>query len=238
MALMRVLLLVIAVLFLAVPVELPGCGGGPSPALFLLKRQPEDPEQFALGNLGVPQPAYARRYLVIAYRHLIGAGLNEKERAAICVPPEPSGDFSAWSAVRNQVSIPAGKPIVTNRPLTSAGYFAFALNCGTDAFRTAAATLADRSQEFGATNSVFYDWVRAQDIVFSNCGEGDFVPGPAGRSPSACRSRISDCGSQVLCAEFRAGWEPISSGFRRTRSRRGGEVRVTSPPGVSSGATS
>src|SRR5689334_18909897 len=111
MALIRGLLLVLAVLFLAVPVELPGCGGGPPAALFLLRRQPEDAEQFARGNLGVPQPSYDRRYLVIAYRHLIGVGLNEKERAAVFAPPEPAGDSSAWKAARAQVQIPAGKPI-------------------------------------------------------------------------------------------------------------------------------
>jgi hypothetical protein len=40
--------------------------------------------------------------------------------------------------------------------------------------------MTDRSQKFGPASSVFYDWVRAQDLVFANCAQGEFIPEPAG----------------------------------------------------------
>ena len=84
--------LLIALLVLAVPMELPGCGPFPHQALFSLTLQPEKPEEeFARGQLGVVQPNYARRYLVIAYRHLAGVGLNQQERwAAFPASPDAS----------------------------------------------------------------------------------------------------------------------------------------------------
>ena len=181
MALVRVLALVIAILLLAVPVELPGCGWAPPKALFTLKRQPERPmAEFAHGQLGVLQPTYDREYLVIAYRYLAGVGLSDKEREAVFSPAQTAaGDPSEWNTARAQVAVPAVKPIVAYRDVNQSGYLTIALNCGTDAFHTAAATLADRSRRFGADSPLLVDWVRAQDTVFSNCNKGESIPEPA-----------------------------------------------------------
>ena len=109
MALMRGLLLVIASICF--------CGAGrtsrlrrwASPALFLLKTAAEDAAQFALGNLGVSTAVVPSQIPVIAYRHLIGVGLNDKERAAIIVPPNRPAT-SCLERRPVQVSIPRGKP--------------------------------------------------------------------------------------------------------------------------------
>src|SRR5438067_11974756 len=116
MALTRGLLLVIGVLILAAPVELPGCGWGPPSALFVLQKQPEEAGDFARGKLGVLQRSYETKYLVIAYRFLIGSGLNDKERAAIFSNDETPGDPSTWNEARAKIPVP-GRAIDPYRPL-------------------------------------------------------------------------------------------------------------------------
>jgi hypothetical protein len=95
--------LLIAVLILAVPVELPGCGPYLPQALFHLTVDPEAPAEFARGHLGIVQPTYERLYQVIAYRYLSGVGLNDAERQAVLPSPQPTSDTNSWLEARNSV---------------------------------------------------------------------------------------------------------------------------------------
>ena len=54
--------LLIAILILAVPAELPGCGPFLPQTLFYLAGAPEKPAEFARGQLGIVQPTYERLY--------------------------------------------------------------------------------------------------------------------------------------------------------------------------------
>ena len=211
MALKRGLLMLLAVLALTVPLELPGCGGGPALALFVLSRQPEQPKEFAAGQLGVLRSSHHPRYLVVAYRYLNGTGLNEKEREAIFAPVETAGDAQPWNNARAALSLPAARPPEAYLPVSAAGYLEIQLNCGSDAFRTAALTLQDRERRFGASSPLFRDWVQAQDIVFSNCAGPGSIPQPS--SEPALRA---DREYQIAAARFYARrFEEARSDFER-----------------------
>jgi Tetratricopeptide repeat len=192
--------LLIAVLILAVPVELPGCGPFLPEALFHMTGWPEAPAEFAHGQLGILQPTYERLYQVIAYRYLSGVGLNDAERQAVLAAPQPMIYVGApatiqkpWLAARN--NIPGVTPLRQLEPYRQVhkqGYFDTYLNCNDDAFRTAAATL-ERIQRTGAAA----EWIAAQDMVFSNCSQGTAVPQPA----SDARLR-ADRAYQIASAKF------------------------------------
>ena len=175
--------ILIILLILAVPLELPGCGPFIPEALFFLKVTPETPKDFAGGKLGVLQPTYERLYQVIAYRYLSGTGMNSGEQQdALPAPPPSAASSSAapappnvWLAARNQVSgVTPLKEIDPFRQVKKDGYFDNYLNCNDDAFRTAATTLQRmRSKPFVT------DWIAAQDIVFADCSKGEDIPQPA-----------------------------------------------------------
>jgi len=174
--------ILIVLLILAVPLELPGCGPFLPEALFLLKTAPEAPKDFARGKLGVLRPTYERLYQVIAYRYLSGLPLNDSEQQATVLPrgpslndPAPAEPPNPWLAARNQV--PGIKPlneIDAYRQVKKEGYFDTYLNCNDDAFRTAASTLQRVRRTAGAA-----DWIAAQDVVFADCSQGADIPQPA-----------------------------------------------------------
>src|ERR1017187_9100781 len=174
--------LLIAILILAVPAELPGCGPFLPEALFYLKGAPEAPAEFARGQLGIVQPTYERLYQVIAYRYLSGVGLNDAEQRALLPPSQPWVDAPAptvtpnlWLAARNKApGIRLLRELDPYRSVKKEGYFDTYLNCSDDAFRTAAATLK-RVQQAGAAA----EWIAAQDVVFSDCSKGESIPQPA-----------------------------------------------------------
>src|SRR5580692_1188945 len=74
--------ILIVLLILAVPLELPGCGPFLPEAQFHLPGRPEG-DWFEKGKLGILRPSYERLYQVIAYRYLAGVGLNDAEVQAI-----------------------------------------------------------------------------------------------------------------------------------------------------------
>ena len=197
----------IAFFVLVLPLQLPGCGPFLPEALFTLKLQPERPDtEFARGELGVISPTYKRFYLVVAYRYLAGAGLNDAERNALFgsspAAPAQSTPDEVWMAARGAVS--GAKPIRfvnafhNDREPNNYGSFQ---NCADDAFRSAAGTLAARIQQYGASSPVVADWVAAQDTVFDNCaGEAPAIPAAA----SDPRLR-ADRAYQIAAAKFYAG---------------------------------
>ena len=109
--------ILIALLILAVPLELPGCGPFLPQAVFDQPGGPDASTLFDRGQLGILHLTYTRRYQVIAYRHLSGVGLNEEEAKAIYSGPMESvpstmpldEQRNPWLAARNKV--PGVKPI-------------------------------------------------------------------------------------------------------------------------------
>lgn len=223
-----VLVFLLAVILVWLPV-LPVLACGPffRGAIFSYSRHPDFPlESFAAGNLGILQPTYARSYLVVAYRHLAGVGLDADEQEAVVdlwrerlgmdekendrEGQRPRTDDS-WFAARKMVpAVPKSSPLEPTRNFTA--YQSF-LNCTAGAFANAGATLQARIKEFGAGNPALQEWVRAQDAVFSNCSgpalaTGDdisqpSIPEPAPASfPALLRA---DRAYQIASANFYAG---------------------------------
>ncbi len=78
-----VIAIVLALGSLAAPTAL-ACGPFQLEAIFTFTVHPEFPlERFARGELGVVQPSYARSYLFVAYRELLGNGFNEQEQGVL-----------------------------------------------------------------------------------------------------------------------------------------------------------
>jgi hypothetical protein len=163
---------------------------------------------FASGRLGIIRPTYARSYLVVAYRHLEGIGLNAAERA---------GAEALWNA-RLGMGNPAGSPespwlatkssvlgTSTRGPIQTSvsRHYAQINNCLPDAFRKAAATLDARAKQFGAKDATVRAWVERQDAVFANCGgTKQPVPMPGSSAPPLVRA---DAAYQQAAAAFYAG---------------------------------
>jgi hypothetical protein len=138
---------------------------------------PDVPLQlFSEGKIGVPQPTYARSYLVVAYRYLSGTPLSAAEREAFLEywewrlnlneSKERDAVIKAWLTARNQRRLPTKKDISSFAALDGFEYF---LNCGDDAFKTALRTLEDREKQWGKGTLNLAEWIDGQDAVFAQC---------------------------------------------------------------------
>jgi hypothetical protein len=198
-----------------------GCGPFFEQAIFTYSLHPDLPlTSFAQGQLGILQPTYARSYLYVAYRYLIGMGFNREEQEALVAlwderlnpqadlwNPNASAAIKAWSDVRAQIA--DGGPslhIDVFKALEARNgqfYSHVYVNCPADAFLTAAHTLTERIGQFGADSVEVREWVRAQDRVFGNCSGAQAIPDPASpQSPAILRA---DRAYQIAAAHFYAG---------------------------------
>lgn len=194
-------LLALVVLAICVPPQPAGaCSEAPwMPPDFVLTTGPEDLDAFAAGDLGIVLPDYARSYLIVAYRAMIGKPLTEVERqGAMRVWRKRLGrgpwvereGLDAWLAVRSGVCGSAGwtdsvRTVMIEDPEVNSLRFMSFHNCYPDAFETAASRLEELITRHGAESPQTLDWLTAQDAVFRNCSERVLaVPPPASnRSP-------------------------------------------------------
>ncbi len=175
------LALVIAVIGLSSGDQpLRACGPFFPRAVFRYTAHPEFPlEPYAAGSLGILAPTWARSQLVVAYRYLTGTPLAPAEQAGAVglwnarylrewdsAGPNPTRQ---WLEARSRIpGLPKIDEISEDR--YEQKYFESWLNCGPAAFRTATATLTDRSVRHGDQPEMVRDWAEGQDAVFSNCG--------------------------------------------------------------------
>jgi len=149
--------------------------------IFTYNYHPDFPlAKYSAGKLGILDSAFARSYLLIAYRYLSGAPLSAKEQQAmqsLWTDRLTSSDYgctaqtSTWLAARKQVpGASAIDSITTERSISADESWQTYCNCQTPAFETAAATLKERIAKFGADSAAVKNWLAAQDQVFSNCG--------------------------------------------------------------------
>lgn len=205
------LALIFSVSFL-LPQRTEACGPFFTDAIFVYSVHPDFPlETFAGGKLGVLQPSWARSYLVAAYRTLAGANLSPDEAKGIKALWDErlgsTGGFNddewikKWNEARKKVpGIAAPLQISAFRNRDKPHEYESYLNCQQDAFENAEATLNERIKRFGADNAAVRDWVAAQDIVFSNCGEGRHVPDAA--PPDQDALIRADRAYQIAAANF------------------------------------
>jgi hypothetical protein len=210
-----------AVVAAAVPLVIVlACGPDFEPEVFVPAQHPENPKQFAMGDLGVLQPGYARRDKIVAYRMLIGGHLSEAERDAYVNPPADawetaSGDQAQfqpvyrWRVARAEAlkedvkstpEIEQTKSYKVKRDNFES--YDSILNCTDDAFVAASAALRSRTKEWGAASADLTDWIKGQDAVFSNCSKTGTMPEPA---PAGAGSLLKlDREYQIAAAKFYA----------------------------------
>jgi len=150
---------------------------------FLSKRMPEVPQQpYIDGKLGLLWPSFERRYLVIAYRYLDSKPLSAAERnsliksiAPILIPggtAPPDTPVTLWLKARSRALGLQEEQQIEIQTWKMEGFNGYP-NCSDDAFIKAAATVADRAQQFDVGSAAIQDWVSGQDAVFLNCGSPD-----------------------------------------------------------------
>lgn len=209
-----ILFLLLAMIPFAAPVNLDACGPFFPVAIFAYSMHPDFPlASFAAGNLGILQPTYARSYLYVAYRHMAGTGFDEVEQSDLTrlweerlnlMPVDSTEPVQEWLDARSAVpGIPEPESIDSYKLMD---YVSFP-NCTIDAFASAAATLKDRIQKFGAANPDVREWILAQDQVFANCaGEEPSIPEAAAATvPAVLRA---DRQYQIAAAYFYSGNYP------------------------------
>jgi tetratricopeptide (TPR) repeat protein len=157
------------------------CSPDLTPALHFTKH-PDDPiAAYVGGELGILHPSYARAYLVVAYRWMTDPpdaaarqGMGELLDRRLRHDDDGVAVLTRWQQARARFGPPPR--VDPYRPGNDYGWF---VNCGDDAFRTAANTLEARIAAFGAGHRGVRSWVSAQDMVFANCDGANATPLPA-----------------------------------------------------------
>jgi hypothetical protein len=197
------------------PARTSACGPFFTDALFVFTKHPDFPlEQFAGGKLGIVQASWARSYLVVAYRVLAANPLSEREAKDMSKLwnerlnlANDSGSGSeimpkSWTEARKKVpGAPEVAEVQVYRNREKPHEYEEFLNCQAQAFTTATATLEERIKIYGADSPKVREWLAAQDIVFSNCHEGNKLPEPTSDQDPKVRA---DRAYEIAAANFYA----------------------------------
>jgi hypothetical protein len=207
---------------------------GPYALAFAFARvaDPEDPERYVGGQLGMFQPTFRLPWLITAYRYLSSQPLTPGERKALWDPaPPPAAPSGAvvlhgvqrWAKARSDgLKEPEQYRYIDTAaldPVTGAYYE----NCTDDAFETAARTLGERIARLGADDPAIRPWIDAQDLVFANCGhERTATPSiPAPLAEAAPAPARADRTYQIAAAHFYAGhFDEAATRFRAIAADR------------------
>lgn len=225
------------VMLLGEAAPLAACASGPAEAVFTDPYHPDSPREYFSGRFGVVLPTYRIPYLWAAWRFWAGRPVSAAERDALApAPASPSSSSSMrppavegpalWAKARATLGGDGSTPDPYR--LRSGGSFDSYLNCGDDAFRTAAATLAARVASDGAQSPAVRNWVAAQDVVFSVCSSGRAAPDPA---PSGSPEWLGkDRAYQIAAAHFHSEmFDDAEREFRAIASDAGSSWKTIAP---------
>jgi len=203
------------------------CGPFFEQTIFSFSLHPDLPlKLYAAGQIGVFHPSYARSYQIVAYRIFNDKPLTTAEQTAFLrywhfrLGSDEGEDESAasknWLKDRSKIAgVDAKNPPFTDvyRNSVGAGSDTY-LNCASDAFKTASATLAKLVSKYGADSPVCKEWLKGQDAVFCHCQspaydykankEGVEPPFPQKLSDSAILELRQDRLYQMAAAYFYA----------------------------------
>jgi hypothetical protein len=215
----RILSFSLALLFvitstLSLPRTSYACGPFFMSAIFTYQRHPDLPfDAYARGELGVLPPTYPRAYLVAAYRHLAGIGLDAAgQQAFVSVWNErleykPFDDPDKWVAVwlearKSVPDLPKIESISVYREVNRKDEYINYINCTQDAFQFAAKRLQRIAARYGAASDQTKRWATAQDAVFANCHEGQnqIEAPPAGEDAALVAERMYQAASALFYA--------------------------------------
>jgi hypothetical protein len=182
------------------------CGPSYIEPIFVFKESPDLPfSDFTAGKIGIVQPTFGRKTLVIAYRYLNGGSFSADEQKELITalsgaPPEEDDNqaLKAWIAARKELLSNEGKLPEIYAERKNAGYDFFP-NCASNAFEVATETLKDRVARYGADDPNVRAWIAAQDAVFQNCSGGATIPSEPNGSPTWLRQ---DRQYQIAAAHF------------------------------------
>ena len=184
------------------------CGPDFPDAVFVSYGEPDPPiEEFASGNLGVLHPSFRQKYLVVAFRRMRGLPLDTHQAmlalGAAPADSQPTNWAERWRTARNAVegASQAGM-IFTDGSMQIGNDYIFYTGCLDDGFRTAIATLDDRTRRAASHPELVLDWIHAQDQVFANCRGDAKQPDPA--PPGAPQWLVQDRAYQSAAAFFYA----------------------------------
>src|SRR6185295_5477100 len=208
-----VAVLIISLLSVFLPRNAEACGPFFTNSIFVYSVHPDFPlERFAGGQIGVLQASYARSYLVAAYRNLIGEKLNDEEISGLKSLWDERLNYGGgvddfdwikkWNAARAKVPGTAEAKISAFRSREKPHEYETYVNCHEDAFVSAEASLNDRIKRFGADSANVREWLKAQDVVFSNGREGAQIPEAAPADSDALIR--ADRAYQIAAAHFYA----------------------------------
>jgi hypothetical protein len=209
----NVIAVLVGALLLATPSGMDSCGIPYSIPVFATAQRPADLQSFANGKLGVLRRSYGHKFLIGAFRILSGVPLTSGETESLWGTSSQgasSGNWNSvpgldsWIAARRSVPVlPTAPAPERDKTVTIGGSIYSYVNCQTDAFVTASSTLSTLNDAWGEQDLRTLDWVRAQDMVFSNCsGSAAVIPAELSDSdplPAAYRKY------QIAAAYFYSG---------------------------------
>lgn len=151
---------------------------------------------FAAGNIGIVLQGWAKSYLVVAYRNLIGKPLSKDEQDSVVklwhdrIIEGSRFNESISPDLKNAYLIVRAKALGVDPKTQSDVYYAVDSFCykngiGDNAFILAKDTLNILIAKFGAKSPPVKDWVKAQDGIFGAKGSVVTVPSelPKGSDP-------------------------------------------------------
>lgn len=206
--LVRVLGILLSIVLL-IDLAQPALACGPSyvEPVFVFTNSPDLPfAEFTRGKIGIVQPTFGSRTLVIAYRYLNGGSFTTAEQEALVAAlqgkaPEDDGSqaIKTWVASRKEFLKDEEKlpDIYTERRYRGYDFFP---NCARNAFEVATETLKDRAARYGSENGNLRAWLAAQDTVFQNCSAGAVLPSELG--PESATWLRKDREYQIAAALF------------------------------------
>lgn len=148
--------------------------------VFVYTLHPDVPvANFIAGDIGIPEPQYARIYLFAAFRYLEGKPLTQSEqqrwlnvwnlRVSKGTPARNADQV--WLRARNRLAAPLNIDRLRRAEFQQRDYW-YTGPCQDDAFLTAARTLEARARRFGRNSAELKFWVEGQDAVFEACATG------------------------------------------------------------------
>lgn len=148
---------------------------------------------FAAGHIGIVQRGWAKSYLCIAYRYLIGKPLSKTEqdsavnlwhtrlrRANYWAFNQKGGDktedYLTTRAKALGMSLTDRNGRQYGQLYSKVDSFAYHTEIGDDAFVLANKTLKERVKQFGVKSAAVKEWIKAQDTIFGINGDKIVVP--------------------------------------------------------------
>ncbi len=208
------------------------CGPFNETVVFEYSDHPDPPfTKFALGELGIIRPTFARSYLIVAYRYLSGQPLESIEQKAALklwkdrLIPSPDDDSHLtarenWLKARAQIT--DSKPEI-NLYKTYSDYSEF-LNYTAGAFDCACQTLKMYVSKYGAKSKETELWLQAQDKVFDGTGIPDVL------ADSTAVELKAERAYQTASAEFYKGnYDQAASDFKKISENTSSRWHILAP---------